>query len=62
MSIYIFAVFVSSLPCPVVKVGAVATGIVVVSVMVYRGGDGGLRGRVSQDINIVIIGVLLGID
>ena len=47
LSVYIFAVFASSLPCPVVEVGAVAMGIVVVNVIVYRGRDSGLRGRVG---------------
>ena len=61
-SIYIFTVFTSSLPCPVVEVGAVATSIVVASVIVYGGGDGGLRGGVGWDIGRVIIDVLLGID
>jgi hypothetical protein len=39
-----------------------ATGVVVVGVIAYRGRDSGLKSKVSQDIGKVIVGVLLGID
>jgi hypothetical protein len=61
-SVYNLAAFTSSFPYPNVEVGTMATGIVVVGVVAYGGGDSGLRGKVGWDINKVIIGVLLGIN
>ena len=47
MSIYIFAIFTSSFPYFSVEVGAIATGIVVVGVIAYRGKGSGLRDGIS---------------
>jgi hypothetical protein len=60
--VYNLAIFTSSFPYPNIEVGTMATGVVVVGVVAYRGGNGGLRGEVGQDISKVIIGVLLGIN
>ena len=59
---YNLAAFASSFPYPNIEVGTVATGVVVAGVVAYGGGDSRLRGKVSQDISKVIIGVLLGIN
>ena len=62
LSVYNLAVFASSFPYPNVEVGTIVMGVVVVGVMACGGGDGGLRGEISQNIGKVIIGMLLGIN
>ena len=62
LSVYIFTAFASSLPCPIVEVGAVVMGIVVTGVMACRGGDGGLRGGVSRNIDKVVVVILSGVN
>ena len=59
---YNLAVFTSSFLYPSIEAGAVATGIVVVGIVAYRGRNGGFRSKVSWDISKVIIAVLLGIN
>jgi hypothetical protein len=59
---YNLVAFTSSFLYPNVEVGTVAIGIVVVGVMACGGRDSGLRGKVSQDISKVVIGVLSGIN
>ena len=44
---YSLAVFINSFPYPNIEVGAVVTGIVVVGIIAYRGGDSKLSSRVS---------------
>ena len=44
---YNLAAFTSSFPYPSIEVGAVAIGIVVVSIMARGGGNSGLRGGVG---------------
>ena len=44
---YNLAIFTSSFPYPSVEVGTMATGIVVVGIMAYKGGDGKLSNKVS---------------
>jgi hypothetical protein len=43
-------------------VGTVATGVVVVGVVAYRGRDSRLKSEVSWDIGKVVISILLGIN
>jgi hypothetical protein len=45
--VYNLAIFTSSFPYPSVKAGAIATGIVVVGVVAYRGKNSRLRSGVS---------------
>ena len=59
---YNLAIFTSSFPYPSVKVGTVATGIVVEGIIACKGRDGGLSGKVSWCISKAIIAVLLGVD
>ena len=44
---YNLAVFTSSFLYPSVKVGTIAIGIVVVNIIAHRGGNSGLRDKVS---------------
>ena len=44
---YNLAAFTSSFLYPSVEVGAMVMGIVVIGIMAYRGGDGGLSSRVG---------------
>jgi hypothetical protein len=60
--VYNLAAFTSSFLYPNIEVGTMATGIVVVGIVAYRGKDGGLKGKVGQDISKVVISVLLGIN
>ena len=59
---YNLATFISSFPYPSVEVGAMATGIVVASIMACKGGDSGFSSKVSQHISKAIIAILLGVD
>jgi hypothetical protein len=60
--VYNLAAFISSFLYPNIEVGTVVMGVVVVGIIACRGRDSRLRGKVSQDISKVIIGVLLGIN
>jgi hypothetical protein len=60
--VYNLAAFTSSFLYFNIEVGTVATGVVIAGIVAYEGGDGGLRGKVSQDIGKVVVGVLLGIN
>ena len=44
---YNLAIFTSSFPYPSVKVGTMATGIVVVGIIAYKSGDSKLSSKVS---------------
>ena len=44
---YNLAVFASSFPYPNIEVGTVIIGIVIVGVIAYRGGNSGLKDKVS---------------
>ena len=44
---YNLAIFTNSFPYPSIEVGAMAMGIIVANIIAYKGGDGGLSGKVS---------------
>ena len=59
---YNLAVFISSFLYFSIEVGAVVMGIVVAGIIAHGGRNSGLRGRVSWDINKVVISMLLDIN
>ena len=44
---YNLTIFTSSFPYPSIKIGAMVTGIVIIGIIAYRGGDGKLNSKVS---------------